>query len=527
MAYNITANDGYDCDVGTHDDCLDQHRMLLKTNCSLPFELGQTIDEPVCQTYEEGVEVVKEILASRNKCKSSCLQIDVRYKEEPDHYLLALANPKANKKFVEFSGKNLGYTYNIPNKVKLLSNVHEYTAQAALGYFGSIVGVFIGVSIFGILEIIAVVLDIKHQVRKCILNAAKLIMIIYLLCIFGMLLMKYIHRPVANSISFVKSKSDFSLTVCSIPYYNYKNINDTERYTHMDSNYKIDSISFWEKWISISTMIDTMTINNGTHEINLISDKYENTRHLTILPYNNISLAICHTFDLSQHNSIHTLNLVYNSEIEIFVHKQGQFLHEWIRKGTKILPSSKENVRKKKNIIEISNTAFFLDMEIISKLHGSSTTESFDVCLKNEGKKLLGNEFIQCFLDIKNSTKCFELIHYESLKNMTNFINHQEICNSQETDISIKTSQYNYAKSKIIKVRNTFSNDLFKENIGLTNKKIGVSLIFSSFTRISKVRFLLKEKKYYYSTYIFLPLIHMTILCISLITFSIIFHGNK
>ena len=239
--------------------------MLLKTNCSLPFELGQTIEEPFCQTYREGVEVVKEILASRKKCKSSCLQIDVRYKEEPDHYLLALATRDFVKTFADYGGDSFGYHYIVPDKITLLSNVHEYTATVALGYFGSIVGVFIGVSILGMLEIIADTLNLNQQVTKWILNTAKLVMIIYLLVIFGMLLFKYIHKPVANSISFDKTNSDLSLSVCSISYYSYRNIQNsyncteyrynqthkykytyeqTDYYSELDSNFQLRNITF-------------------------------------------------------------------------------------------------------------------------------------------------------------------------------------------------------------------------------------------------------------------------------------------
>ena len=118
--------------------------MLQKTNCSLPFDLGQPFEETVCQTFDEGVEVIKEVLTLTKKCKTSCLQIEVRYKEEPEHFLLA----KAKAELVEtFDRHAFGYIYYIPKVVKLFFNVHEYTAPVALGYFGSIVGIFIGVSI--------------------------------------------------------------------------------------------------------------------------------------------------------------------------------------------------------------------------------------------------------------------------------------------------------------------------------------------------------------------------------------------
>ena len=92
-AFNLTGKDGYDCDSRSYDHCVAHQRHLQNSNCSLPFELGQPFEENLCQTYEEGVNVTKEILTLRGRCKPSCLQIDVKYKEEPENYLLALARP--------------------------------------------------------------------------------------------------------------------------------------------------------------------------------------------------------------------------------------------------------------------------------------------------------------------------------------------------------------------------------------------------------------------------------------------------
>ena len=228
---------------------------------------------------------------------------------------------------------------------------------------------------------------------------------------------------------------------------------------------------------------------NGTHEIDLLSADFENARYLTILSYKKESVAICHSFDLSQHNKINMINLVYNSEIEIYVHKEGQFMYEWIRKKTKILPSSKENASKRNNFIEIYNTTFFLDIEMRSVLHGSSTPETFDDCFKAKGKQLFGNELMQCYLGGNLTGKCLELKYMESVNNITTFLNNHTMCNSPEEVLNIKTSQINHLKPQNIEISREHQSQLFKEDIGLRNKKIGASLNFSSFTRISKVRF--------------------------------------
>ena len=301
--------------------------------------------------------------------------------------------------------------------------------------------------------------------------------------------MKYIHKPVANSISFVKTKSDFSLSVCSLPYYSYRYqksiINPLYYRFFLESNYQLRNSSFWEKWRNVSTMIDSMTMDNGTDEIDLISADYANNKYTHILPYNNVSLAICHTFELSQYSTIHRINLVYNSEIEIYVHKNGQFLYEWNRKKTKILPSSKENVRSNNNLVEIFDTAFMLNMEIISSLNRSITTESFDDCLKAEVQRHLGPEQIHCYFDVKFSNRCLSLMNSESLKKIATVLNNQSTCNSPETVMSIETSQSNYLEISSIK----YEGDGVNDDLGLTNTDAHVSLIFPSFTKISKVRY--------------------------------------
>ena len=497
-AYNLTSSDEHDCDVGSYDDCIDKQRMLHMTNCSLPFELRQLLEDSICKTHKEGIEVVKEILALRNKCQTSCLQIDVKYNEKPEKYLLALAKPELVRTFAKYSGEEFGYFFQIPKNVKLSSIIHEYTGPVALGYFGSIVGIFIGISIFNIVEIIADVLNIKKQVRKWIIFGVKIVMIIYLLAIFIMLMMKFLQKPVANSINFTKTKSDFSISVCSLPYtYDISSFRSDDT-SFKDYKFQLSENLFREKWRNISTMINTMSMDNGTHEIDLISEDYENARYLTILPYNSVSVAICHTIDLSQHSTIHKIKLNYNTEVEIYVHKQGQFLYEWIKKDTKILSSSKNNVKEKKNQysnegIALSNTAINLNMEIISSLQELSSV-TFDNCWKDEGRRLVGIKLIQCYLD--GSMNCLEQNNIESFEKMATLLNNISICNPPETVINIETSQSNYLTSSAIIKSDSLQNSEFmlEEDIGLFNKVTYIELIFSSFTKISKVRFAEQEK---------------------------------
>ena len=489
-AFNLTAKDEYDCDIGSHDHCVAQQRLLRKSNCFLPFEQEQPYEGNVCQTYEEGVNVTKELITLRKRCKPSCFQIDVKYIEEPEHYLLALAKPDVVKRFVESNHEEFGYIYQVPKEVRLLSNAHEYTATVALGYFGSIVGVFIGVSILSILEIILDLLHAKEQFQKWILNVAKIGMAIYLLFLFGILLIKFLHYPVANSINFEKTNSNFSISICSLPYAYDINKARTDELLTKVSNFQLSNISFWQKWRNVSTMIDTMTINNGTNDIDIMSNPYINSRSISILPYNNITVAICNTFDLSQHNVVKTVNVVYNTEIEVYFHLKGQLFYEWIRKKTKFLPSSSENVRLVNSglEIEISDTAAFIAIELQSSVRKLSSPQHFDDCLILEGQKNFVPDLTQCCLKGEFSKECLGI---DSLKKLAHFLHNQTSCSFPETVMNVETIKSNYIIKKFIDVSTSNTKSSLREDLGITDKprkfRPEITLIFPKFTKTSQV----------------------------------------
>ena len=475
-AFNLARKDGYDCDTGSYDHCVAQQRLLQNSNCSLPFELGQLNEENVCKTYEEGLNVTQEILTLSKRCKPSCFQIDVKYKEEPEHYLLALARPELVTRFVEVASDECGYIYKIPKEIRILSNAHEYTAPVALGYFGSIVGIFIGLSFLSIVEFIIDFFHIKKLFKTWIFNVSKIGMSMYLFALFVMLLMKFLQYPVANSINFEKTNSNFSISLCSLPY--------SKRLW----NYKLfvkDSNLFGTKWRNVSTMIDTMTMNNGTHDIDLIADQYKNSRYSSILPYNNVTVAICNTFDLSQHNALKKIHLVYNTEIEVYFHLKDQFLYEWLRKKTKFLPSSSKNVRIFEDMIVVLDTHAFVNVELKKFL----SSESFNEWLNAEGRTLFGSQLVENYLDeeFKNiSLNQEDIVRFE---NISKFMHNVTFCPSPDTFMNVKVSQSNYLTSITMKISNKAMNtqSSLDEELGLTNQNPSVTFEFPSFTKISQV----------------------------------------
>ena len=478
-AFNLTRKDGYDCDIGSYDHCVAQQRLLQNSNCFLPFDLGQHNDENVCKTHEEGLNVSQEMLTLSKRCKPSCFQIDVKYKEEPEHYLLVLARPELVTRFVEAARDELGYIYQIPKEIRIFSNTHEYTAPVALGYFGSIVGIFIGVSFLSIVEFTIDFFHVNKLFKRWILNVSKIGISMYLLALFVMLLMKFLQYPVANSINFEKTNSNFSISICSLPYtFLSKELWDYTLFAK-------DSNLFGKKWRNVSTMIDSMTMNNGTHDIDLIADQYKNSRYSSILPYNNNTVAICNTFDLSQHNAVNKIHLVYNTEIEVYFHLKDQFLYEWLRKKTKFLPSSSKNVRIFGDMIEVLDTHVFVNVE----LKQSISSESFDDWLNAEGRTLFGSQLVEDYLneEFKNiSLNQEDIVRFE---NISKFMHNVTFCPTPDSYMNVKVSQSNYLTSITMKISNKEMNtqSSLNEELGLTNLKPSVTLEFSSFTKISQV----------------------------------------
>ena len=321
-------------------------------------------------------------------------------------------------------------------------------------------------------------------------------MSLYLLVIFAMLLNKFIQYPVANSIKFEKSYSNFCISICSLPYAYDVNKARTDELLTKDTNFQLSYILFWKKWRNVSTMIHTMTINNGTNDIDVITSQNKDSRYFSVFPYNNVTVAICNTFDLSQHNTINQIHVVYYTEIEIYFHLKGQLLNEWIRKKTKFLPSSLKNIRivggRLNPDIEVSDTAAFIAVEFKSSIRSLFSSQNFDDCFKTKGRKLLGAKLIECYLDGEFETECLNITNMRFEK-LARFLQNNTVCPSPQTYINTLVSQSNYLNTTTLKISNSQKNtqSRFMEDLGLSNmsrdSKPSVTLKFPLFTKISQV----------------------------------------
>ena len=246
-----------------------------------------------------------------------CLQVNIRYFQDPEHYLLALTRPRV---IFEFSYSDFGYYYKIPKDVRLLTNKHDYTAPVALGYFGSIVGIFTGVSILSLLHRFTDREQMNSSIRKRIILIVQGGFNMYLVSVFIVLFSKFLQFPLTNTIDFIQSKTDFSISLCSKPF-----IYETKSFFDGIQIRTKDKLS--NNWRNMSTMIDSIVIKNGSHEVNLYMDDNAIDAQFFLVPIDNNSMAVCNVIDLTPYGVVDILDVYYKTEIEIYLHRNGNFFY--------------------------------------------------------------------------------------------------------------------------------------------------------------------------------------------------------
>ena len=310
----ISPQDDKPCNDQTYNQCLDEQINNFNPNCSLPFDVRG--NNSICSTFDEGLSVVRTKLTLLEKCKEPCLQLQVEYKEEPVNFLMSLARFRYSRAFIESSKDTLGYIFHIPNQANQVSINHEYSLESTLEYFGSIAGIFIGISVIRILNCFKDFKNVKPEINKWIIRLAHVGLSTYLIYVFILLLVKYIEYPKATSVNFAKTKSDFSITVCSsIPVYGLNVTSSTTAVVAYD-RFFMQNLSFWQTWSNPRTIMDIIKVDNATGIIDLLKDT---ERKFFFLPINNQSLAPCNTFELADFGEIVSITIVYNKEINTTV----------------------------------------------------------------------------------------------------------------------------------------------------------------------------------------------------------------
>ena len=474
----ISPDDGFDCSMESYDICLARERLSLNSSCTLPFEDIISSQDEICTNYEQGMDTVRDILATRDNCQQMCLQMNIRYFQEPENYLLALTRPKVKE---GFSKQDFGYHYIIPKYVRLLTNKHDYTAPVALGYFGSITGIFTGISILSFLTLFTDTKYINASIRKGLLLTLQSGIIIYLAVVVILLFCKFLQYPSTQSINFIQTKTDFSISICSKPYIYEIPYFDENKEVQMTDRLK--DVAFWENWRNMSTMIDSIVINNGSHEVNLKLDDDGLDVKFFILPIDNNSLAVCNTIDLTPFGMVEILDLYYNTEIEIYLHRNGNFFYEWNRMKNKIIVSSYQNVKKNGEATKIFDYTAYINAELTSSLLQES--ESFDNCIRAEANEKFNTEIMRCIFTRSYANDCHTVLNRSSL-NLMNTILQETECKTPSTVLNTKAAFSTEFSSQTIKADLDGKDvDIFIEPLSGQNPK--VTLRFSGLTKLMQV----------------------------------------
>ena len=484
-ALKMSTQDDKPCsDQTLHNQCLDETVNDVDLNCSLPFDVSG--NNSICSTFDEGLSVVKTKLTLLEKCKEPCLQLQVDYKEEPVNFLMSLARFRYSLTFIESSEDTLGYIFHIPNLANQVSINHEYSLESALGYFGSIAGIFIGISVIKTLTWFIGLKNVKSEFNKWIIRLVHIGLTMYLIYVFIILLVKYIEFPKATSVNFAKTTSDFSITVCSsIPVYGLNVISSTTAVVSYDKFF-MQNLSFWQTWSNPRTIMDTIKVDNGNDIIDLLKNT---ERKFHLLPINNQTLAPCKTFELADFGEIVSINIVYKKEIKILFHNSGQLLYEWAKQENQILPATNENVIKSYFKIEVYDTAVQIKFHKQSYLERQNHN-SYDNCILDNGSKALNDTELKCFFS-NNYTNCVDNISKSSLIQIENYLKNQDTCKPPGNILLTSAVKSLYPFSVDIDAEADWTSERIDTSgdLGIENQeeKPKIVLLFSTFTKLSQV----------------------------------------
>ena len=390
----------------------------------------------------------------------------------------------------------------MPQNAKLISYKHEYTLSVALGYFGSIVGIFTGFSVISLLTLVMNYEKLKMDIKKWSLILTQIGISIYLLIIFILLVNKFLEYPRGTSVNFAKTTLDFSMTICSslqnygvvVEYVNYtyttiQNRTETLRIVHVSYDaILMTNEKFRLKWLDPRNTVDTLVVYTGSYKIDLLDENLP--MEFSFLPIDNETIAACHTFQMPQIKEIDSLTLIYNEEVQVYFHNTGQLLYEWVKQRNLILPATEENVIKNSNSLNVYDTAVILKMERQLKLE-SDNYHSYDKCVIDYGNEALGDDLMKCFFG-KEYMNCTDIISNTSLTRMRNFLDSQKKCLQPQNILLTSEDKSVSLDSVKIKTehRRTPEFDV-TGSLGIKNssqaKKPRIEFFFPKFTKLSQV----------------------------------------
>ena len=476
------------CTTNTFDSCISEQRSNLNTSCNLPFENFEDLrQKPICSTYKEGSTTLKSIAKNKNNCHQPCLQLVPQIEYNPKNYLLAIARPKVVDGYATVFNEEFAYYFKISEYVKVLKSKSNSSVEDILGDFASMAGIFLGISLVSFVSMTLENLTVKIVMKKVLFFVMCLGISLYLTFLLIVLLIKFNDEPHATSINFIKTTSDFSLSICSLVY--FYDVQSVKTSQTAKDNFLPNNITFWKKWKNESTMIDYLYIKNGTYEIDLLTSNSKWS--FSMMLENEYSMTVCHTFDLISYNSVPTINISYNTQLDIYMHTSGQFIQEWRTKGQKLVSSSPGNTERiiYSNYIEIFDVEALVNFEIISRIDSESASDSFDTCYVKEAEKILGRNLVDHFFTKKISDI---VITENDIIDVHDFMHNyviEDACKASGENLKINFQNTINEQRKSLIVRDDVSTDI--ESMTMKDRKPCIVITISEFTKHIKVRFYL------------------------------------
>lgn len=309
------------CATDTFDSCVDY---IIKTrmndHCQLPFIKDSIEEIPICDTSERMHSALNLFQTSHLECLDSCSQIEVKIEANPVDWLYILMNPKFPVKTVI-----PGYYLTIPRTVLVSRMTENYTTISFIAEFGGWVGLFLGVSLLGVFELMLVLFfssDSDRFFKKILMTGLTCLKTACTLCLAYILFKcceKMITGEIQSKVEFQDDLQNISLSLCST-----ENIYRVE-YLGANLSYVGNIPGFWNNITKLMDKIDTLQIDfqNGNQVI--IKDFTQSQYYFELtfnIPRYGTYIETCHTLSLK--SRIKKLKVKAKKEMSIYVHMSGQ-----------------------------------------------------------------------------------------------------------------------------------------------------------------------------------------------------------
>ena len=218
QAFHLESSQEFECGDVPVDDCVARLRLEVNTTCALPWENATQLQLPICTDYLQGLNATKLVSNLYTQCKQSCIQINVHTQENPLNYLVAICRQVFIQGMRNLFNYRTAYYVYLPPFARLITSEHNYLLASYIADFGGWSGIFIGISVTGIISTILGMISDKFKLKKFVFPT---LMFVFACCLFGLMILftlKFVKSPIATTVDFEETRPDFCITVCASPF---------------------------------------------------------------------------------------------------------------------------------------------------------------------------------------------------------------------------------------------------------------------------------------------------------------------